>query len=195
MLMHSKDLTEMGLPDLIEQLKTIPDWRRGRKVQHPLWVMLLMSLLGAMSGYTSLRGLADFMLRHREEAAELLGLSKAKLPSYSTLQDMAHHVDAQRVAEIFHQWAMQAFPVEAGQVISMDGKALGSTVQDDQGHHQDFVRVVSACVQQWDGVIAQVSFQKGENNEIESVRPLLEVLDVTGVWFTPDALHTQKNGV
>ena len=52
---------------LIEQLKTIPDWRRGRAVQHPLWLMLLMTLLGVMSGYTSLRGLADFMLRHQPE--------------------------------------------------------------------------------------------------------------------------------
>jgi hypothetical protein len=46
----------MGVEALMEQLKTIPDWRRGRTVQHPLWLMLLMSLLGVMSGYSSLRG-------------------------------------------------------------------------------------------------------------------------------------------
>ncbi len=55
----------MGVEALIEPLKTIPDWRRGRTVQHPLWLMLLMSLLGVMSGYSSLRGLEDFMKRHQ----------------------------------------------------------------------------------------------------------------------------------
>jgi len=61
--------TAMGVEALIEQLKTIPDWRRGRKVQYPLWLMLLLSLLGVMSGYSSLRGLADFMKRHQQEVA------------------------------------------------------------------------------------------------------------------------------
>lgn len=40
--------------------------------------------------------------------------------------------------------------------------------------------------------MAQMSFHNGESSEIESVRRLLEKLDVTGVWFTLDALHTQK---
>ena len=53
--------------------------------------------------------------------------------------------------------------------------------------------VVSGCVQQWDGVIGQQSFQNGQTSEIVSVRQLLEQLDLKGVWVTLDALHTQKN--
>lgn len=183
----------MGVDALIEQLKTIPDWRRARKVQYPLWLMLLMSLLGVMSGYSSLRGLEDFMKRHQSEVAELFSLAKAKLPSYSTLHDMAQHIDPQKVAEIFHTWARQACPVAVGDVISIDGKALASTVSDCHGHQQDFVSVVSACVQQWHGVIAQTSFCNGTGSEMSSVRDLLKQLDVHGVWVTLDALHTQKN--
>ena len=183
----------MGVEALIEQLKTIPDWRRGRKVQYPLWLMLLMSLLGVMSGYGSLRGLEDFMQRHQQEVAEYFGLAKAKLPSYSTLRDMAQHVEALKVAELFIAWAKQAVPVEAGQVVSLDGKALASTVKACNGPQQDFVMVVSACVQQWDGVIGQFSFHNGDSSEITSVRQLLQQLDLQGVWITLDALHTQKN--
>ena len=183
----------MGVEALIEQLKTIPDWRRGRKVQYPLWLMLLMSLLGVMSGYSSLRGLEDFMKRHQQEAAELFGLAKAKLPSYSTLRDMAEHVDAHQVAQMFLMWAKQALPVEAGEVVSVDGKALASTLNDCWGTQQDFVSVVSACVQQHDWVIGQFSFHNGKGSEITSVRQLLQQLDVKGVWVTLDALHTQKN--
>lgn len=185
----------MGVEALIEQLKTIPDWRRGRKVQYPLWLMLLMTLLGVMSGYSSLRGLEDFMKRHQQEVAELFDLAKAKLPSYSTLRDMTLHVDALKVAEIFMRWANQALPTEPGEVISLDGKALASTLKDCYGEQQDFVTVVSACVQRWDGVIGQVSFHNGESSEIVSVRQLLQQLDVKGVWVTLDALHAQKNGL
>ncbi len=184
----------MGVEALIEQLKTIPDWRRGRKVQYPLWLMLLMTLLGVMSGCSSLRSLEDFMKRHQQEVAELFGLTKAKLPSYSTLHDMARHVDVLKVAEVFLQWAKQAVPLEAGQVLSFDGKALASTLQDAHGSQQDFVRVVSACLQQWDCVVGQLSFHNGQTSEITTVRELLQQLNAKGVWVTLDALHTQKNG-
>lgn len=185
----------MGVEALIAQLKMIPDWRRGRKVQYPLWLLLLLTLLGVMSGYSSLRGLEDFMQRHQQEVVELFGLTKAKLPRYSTLRDMTQHVDALQVTEVFLQWARQALPVEAGQVVSFDGKALVSTLQDCYGSQQDFVTVVSACVQQWDWVIGQLSFHNGESSEITSVRQLLKQLDVEGVWVTLDALHTQKNSL
>lgn len=185
----------MGVEALIEQLKTIPDWRRGRKVQYPLWLMLLMTLLGVMSGYSSLRGLADFMERHQAEVAEYFGLSKAKLPRYSTLRDMVEHVDALQVAEVFLRWAQSVLPVEAGEVISIDGKALASTLKDCYGSEQNFVTVVSACVQQWDCVIGQVSFHNAQSSEIASVRELLQQLDIQGVWVTLDALHTQKNSL
>lgn len=184
----------MSVEALIEQLKTIPDWRRGRKVQYPLWLMLLLSLLGVMSGYSSLRGLEDFMKRHQSEVAQLFGLTKAKLPSYSTLRDMSQHVNPEQVATVFLHWVKQAVPTAAGQVVSLDGKALASTVQDCYGQQQDFVSVVSACVQQWDGVIGQLSLQNGQTSEIVSVRQLLEQLELKGVWVTLDALHTQKNG-
>ncbi|UBF28943.1 ISAs1 family transposase [Kovacikia minuta CCNUW1] len=184
----------MGVEALIEQLKTIPDWRRGRTVQYPLWLMLLLSLLGVMSGYSSLRGLEDFMKRHQQEVAELFGLSKAKLPSYSTLRDMSLHINPQDVAQVFLVWVKQAVSIEAGQVVSMDGKALASTVEDGYGQQQDFVSVISACVQQWDGVIGQLSFQNGKTSEIVGVRQLLKQLNLKGVWVTLDALHTQKNG-
>lgn len=55
--------------------------------------------------------------------------------------------------------------------------------------------VVSACVQQWDGVIGPLSFHNGDSSEITSVRQLLQQLDLQGVWVTLDALHTQKNSL
>lgn len=108
---------------------------------------------------------------------------------------MAAHVDGVKVAEVFLAWAKQSVPLAAGDVVSLDGKALASTVKDCYGKQQDFVTVVSACVQQWDGVIGQACFHNGESSEITSVRQLLRQLDIQGVWVTLDALHTQKNSL
>jgi hypothetical protein len=184
----------MGIEALVEQLKTIPDWRRGRAVQYPLWLMLLLTLLGVMSGYSSLRGLADFMERHQQEVADYFRLSKAKLPKYPTIREMVQKVDASAVAWVFQRWAKATTRVEAGDALALDGKALGSTVVDQDGSGQDFVMVVSACVQSWAGVIGQIGFHNGEASEIGAVRQLLEQLDLKGVWVTLDALHAQKNG-
>jgi hypothetical protein len=114
----------MGIDALVTQLKTIPDWRRGRAVQHPLWLMLLMTLLGVMSGYSSLRGLADFMHRHQQEVAERFGLSKAKLLSDSTLREMSQSVDITAVIAVFQAWAKAAAPVEVEPAIAIDGKVF-----------------------------------------------------------------------
>lgn len=182
----------MELEALVGQLKTIPDWRRGSAVQHPLWLMLLMTLLGVMSGYSSLRGLADFMARHHQEVADYFQLGKTKPPSYPTIREMAQSVNASAVAVVFQTWVQRTAPVAVGEAVAIDGKALGSTMQDAHGVGQDFVMVVSACVQSWAGVVGHLSFHTGKSSEIGAVRQLLEQLDFCGVWVTLDALHCQK---
>jgi hypothetical protein len=58
---------------------------------------------------------------------------------------MAQHVDVAYVVAIFMAWAA-THPIPEGAGIALDGKALGSTVQDCYGSAQNFVSVVSACV-------------------------------------------------
>jgi hypothetical protein len=107
---------------------------------------------------------------------------------------MTQSVDGTAVAAVFQAWAKAATPVEVGQAVALDGKALGSTVQDCYGTQQDFVTVVSACVQASASVIGQLSFPNGKSSELGAVRALLQQLDLKGVWVTLDALHCQKNG-
>lgn len=62
---------------LIEALQTIPDHRRGAGQRYPLWVFLLLIILGTMSGLRGYRGLSRFMCRHQEHLAEQLGRRRA----------------------------------------------------------------------------------------------------------------------
>lgn len=46
--------------NLIESLKQIPDYRKGKGKRHALWLVLLLILLGTLCGYRGYRPLADF---------------------------------------------------------------------------------------------------------------------------------------
>ncbi|MCB9070716.1 MAG: hypothetical protein H6629_23310 [Calditrichae bacterium] len=73
---------------------------------------------------------------------------------------------------------------------------MASTIVSYDSAYQDFVSFVSAFAQQENIVIAVQRFQNKESSEIEVARELIrvltEVLGLTGVTFTLDALHCQK---
>jgi type VI protein secretion system component VasF len=69
---------------LIDYLKQIPDSRNRSGCRHPLWLVLLIIIMGMMSGYWGYRQLGRFVERHRTELIQLLKIPQARVPSYST---------------------------------------------------------------------------------------------------------------
>lgn len=177
---------------LIEALQTIPDYRRGAGQRYPLWVFLLLIILGTMSGYRGYRGLARFMVRHQGHLAERLGLRRAALPSYSTIRRLLLGIDFNAVADAFNQWAQGAGFVKAGNHCAVDGKSLKNTVTDAQAAQQNFVNVVSVFQLEQGIVVGQAVFENGHQSEIAVVYELLKRLHLSGVTVSLDALHAQK---
>jgi hypothetical protein len=83
--------------------------------------------------------------------------------------------------------------VPLGASIPIDGKSIKASVQDYDRTYQDFVSVVSAFCTQPGVVIALRSRRNARESEISTVQTLLNVLQLQGVCFSMDALHTQKN--
>jgi hypothetical protein len=72
-------------PDhLISFLKAIPDGRYRRGVRYPQWFLLLVAVLGILSGCRSSRELEAFARRHREALNQALGLDLQRWPSDAT---------------------------------------------------------------------------------------------------------------
>jgi hypothetical protein len=177
---------------LIEALQTIPDHRRTAGQRYPLWVLLLLILLGTMSGYCSMRSLSRFMSRHQAHLAERLGLRRPQLPSYSTIRRLLLEIDFRAVTVAFNQWAQTAGLIHTGDHCAIDGKSLKNTVTEAQTAYQNFINVVSVFQLEQGLVVGQAAFENHQQSEITVVYELLEQLQLSGVTVSMDALHAQK---
>ena len=70
--------------DLISFLKAIPDGRYRRGVRYPQCFLLLVAVLGILSGCRSSRDLEAFARRHREQLNQVLDLDFKRWPSDAT---------------------------------------------------------------------------------------------------------------
>ena len=177
---------------LIDYLKQIPDERVPNGRRHPLWLILLIMILGIMSGYWGYRSLGRFVERHRRQLIDTLKIPGARVPSYSTLRRVMMQLDYQAVTQAFNEWASQYTHNDSGQWIAIDGKSLKNTVSDCYGRQQNFVMMVSAFSHERGEILGIKVMENKKQSEIVAVQDLLKLLDLKGVVFTMDALHCQK---
>ena len=185
---------------LIDYLKEVPDERDPQGRRHPLWLILIIMIMGIMSGSWGYRGLGRFVERHRRELIKLFKISRAEMPSYSTIRRVMMQVDYEKLSFVFNDWASQYTHRHKGQWIAVDGKSLKNTVSDCHGTQQNFVlkdtaphmMMVSAFSHQRGEVLGLKVMENKNESEIHVLRELVELLDLSGVVFTMDALHCQK---
>lgn len=176
---------------LIEHLKQISDFRS--QPRYPLWVILLLVIMGTMSGCQGYRALEDFVERHQSGLIELLELPYKRLPSFSTLRRIMVRMDFVALTVAFNAWVKEAFPTLATEQIATDGKGIKASVIDYDNSYQDFINIVSAFSVHQGVVVGLEPMRNGQTSEIATVQTLLTNLHLSGVCFSMDALHTQKN--
>jgi DDE_Tnp_1-associated len=174
---------------LIEHLQQIPDFRT--QPRYPLWVILLLVIMGTMSGAQGYRALEDFVQRHQSSLIELLELPYKRLPAFSTLRRIMVRLDFVVLTQAFNAWASETF-VQPNMQLATDGKGIKASVMDYDKSYQDFVNVVSAFSVQQGVVVRLEPMHNGHSSEIVTVQTLLAGLQLSGVCLTLDALHSQK---
>jgi hypothetical protein len=110
--------------NLVEELKKIKDFRINEGRRHPLWLVLLIVIMGTMSGYLGYRALGDFVTRHKEALIQTLKVPKNRLPSYSTIRRVIMGIDFEEFLSVFNNWAIAAIEPEARRWYAVDGKTL-----------------------------------------------------------------------
>lgn len=168
------------------------DFRAAQGRRYPLWLILLLIIMGTMSGCRSYNALEDFGVRHYETLCEKLGLTVNRLPSDTTLRRVLQKLDFALLAQEFEQWAKDYIEVEPREWVAIDGKSIKSTVDRENSDYQNFVTLVSVYSQQQGVVLASAAFEHKSSSELKVVQSLLEALHLQDIVVTLDALHCQK---
>jgi len=178
--------------NLIQSLQEIRDFRAPRGRRYPLWVILLLVVMGTISGCRSYYALEDFGARHYGTVSEQLGLEVTRLPSDTTFRRILQKLDFQTLAQQFEQWVNSKLTVESGEWVAIDGKSIKGTVSEPRTAYQNFVSLVSGYSHQQGIVLTVQQFESKKSSELKVVQTMLEALQLEGVVFTLDALHCQK---
>ena len=100
--------------NLIESLQEIRDFRAAQGRRYPLWLILLLVVMGTISGCLRYYALEDFGARHYGAVSEKLGRAVTRLPSDTTFRRILQKLDFQVLAQQFGQWADSTFDTELG---------------------------------------------------------------------------------
>ena len=180
--------------DLIAFLQALPEGRKSRGVRYPQWLLLLMAILGILSGCRSARDLERFARRHYQAFAAALDLELPKAPCDSTFLYLFERVELEQLFGLLREWMLVQIAVQDKdfEQLICDGKTLrGSAAQPDgiDGATR-FVTQVTVYARELGVAIAQTSFDTGESHERAALKALLSNLELDGVLIQADALHT-----
>jgi len=177
---------------LIQYLKKVKDFRRRQGQTYPLWFILLIVILGIMSGHLGYRALGDYAKFNRASLLKYFPIHREKTPSYSTIRRAMMGVDWQDLSEIFNQWARHLLGDNSQtRWQSIDGKSLKSTVENYATADQNFVLIISQFCQETNLVTKLDRIENKHTSELHQVQDSLKVSDAQNQVFTLDALHCQ----
>ena len=191
---HSAAADQPAAADLISFLKAIPDGRSRRGVRYPQWFLLLVAVLGILSGCRSSRDLEAFAKRHREALNQALGLDFKRWPSDATFLYLFNKAHLQEFGEVLQAWMISQIPggAEGLDQLVCDGKTLrGSAIETEDGSHR-FVAQVTVYARALGVALAQKAYDSHDSSERTALKELLSTLDLEGVLIQADALHTTQ---
>jgi len=114
--------------------------RRG--VRFPAWTLLLVAVMGILSGGQSLRHLERFAICHHAVLTEALGIELRRPPSDSSFRYFFHQVDVAALCAAIRDWTVAQIPGGAADLDQLvcDGKTLRGSIEPTSGGGSAFNR-------------------------------------------------------
>ena len=178
---------------LLTALSEVPDPRRAEGRRYPLAPLLLFTVLALLSGATSYRRIIIFLDQRRIVLNEVFGVALKRAPSVNTLRTVLQELDGDALEQAFRQHAEGLLPsTEPGRmpVVALDGKTLKGSF--DHLNDRKAAQALSAFASEAAILLAHSDIDV-KSNEIPAAQRMIAELGLTGVLFTADALHCQKN--
>ena len=179
--------------NLIDQLNQVKDPRRKQGQRFPLTTVLLIIIMGIISGRYGYREITVFSKANQKDLIKNLRIKHKRVPSHVTIRDVIMRIDFDSLNNAFYKWASAYVKIEKNDWLSVDGKSIKSTVEDYDKSYQNFVSLVSVFSQKRGQVVKASAFENKKTSEISVVHQLIEILDIKDAVITLDALHCKKN--
>jgi len=158
---------------LLDLLSEVPDPRRGQGQMYKLPHVLLFSILSAITGGNSYRGIVTFIDVHLRRLNEIFGLTWKRAPAHTAIRYILKGLDPVDVEAVFRQHAarLQEASAAPGQgTIALDGKTLRGSF--DHFRDRAAAQVLSAFATNTSLVLAHIDIA-GKSNEIPAAQTLL----------------------
>lgn len=176
-----------GKGGLIEVLRGIPDSRNARGKRYAMVSIMAIATCATLAGAKSIRAIAHWAKDQSTRTLTRMLCRKGKAPSEATLWRVLGQIDVTLLDQRVGEWLVKRQISFVGQGLAIDGKTLcGSKDGETKAVH-----LVSAVLHDDAVVVAQHRVPE-KTNEIKSVEPLFENLNIAGAVVTGDAMFTQK---
>jgi len=185
----------MGVPfsNLLAALADVPDPRRAQGKRYPLPHLLLFTVLALLSGAKSYRGVITFLEQRRPHLNSHFGVALKRAPAVNTLRTVLQALPAEALEGAFRRHAEALLPAAAAgerPLIALDGKMLRGSF--DHINDRKAAQTLTAFASDSAMILAHTEIED-KSNEIPAAQQMIQELGLTGVIFTADAMHCQKN--
>jgi len=183
----------MPFGPLLAALDEIRDPRRPQGQRYSLSHLLLFSVLAVLAGATSYQKIITFIAVQRDRLNAAFGAGLRRAPAVNTLRRLFLTLDQDDLEGAFRRHAQElngTVPVTGKRTIALDGKTLRGSF--DHLNDRKAAHVLSAFASDAALILAHMEVA-GAPGEIPAVPTLITELGISGVLFTADALHCQKD--
>ncbi len=176
---------------LFNYFGVIKDKRRDQGKRFPLPAMLEMVVLAGLSGHFGINSISRFIKNNSDFFIDRYTLLH-KVPSKTTIFKFLSTIDYEELNDILVEWILQFTGNDSKFWVSIDGKALCSTVTNSCDSKQNYKSIVSAFCSELEIVLDTRAMETKKSDEANLARDLIRNLELKGITFTLDALHCQK---
>ena len=136
---------------LFKCLEGIPDPRKARGIRHPFQAVLRLTLLGLVSGQTTMAHIALYGEKHWEKLKEPLGFARDRPPHATTISRTLAGVSFEQLQRALIGW-VEGIVEDRTMSASVDGKWAKQS-EDAAGNPLAMVNVLAhdlkLCLAQW----------------------------------------------
>lgn len=168
-------------------LETITDPRVERTRRHKFIDVLVIALIGVMTGHRGWDEIHLYAVHHEASLGQLLELPHG-IPSADTLRRVMSKLDPNELERSLSAWAQMLCRSVAGKQVAIDGKTIRNSFE---ASGQGAIHMLHAWVCENELLIGQYAVDV-KDNEITGIPELLKMLDLRKAVVTIDAIGCQK---